>query len=114
MAYFPDTPYDFFLGYAQADDRAWVAVFEKSLREMMGREAGQAISTPGSLRNIARAAGRHIGNDPGDVVFANRRFGAIYAIDASRTRWMGTKSPYGASELPLHMEANSTVILRYE
>jgi hypothetical protein len=78
------------------------------------------------LRNIARAAGCHIYSDAGDVVYANRRFVAIYA-PAGGTRTVhlplkarvtdaldGHEFAAAASEFPLHMEANGTVILRYE
>ncbi|HXS98159.1 MAG TPA: beta-galactosidase [Candidatus Limnocylindrales bacterium] len=78
------------------------------------------------LRNIARAAGCHIYSDAGDVVYANRRYVAIYA-PAGGTRTVrlprkarvtdaldGHEIAASASEFPLHIEANSTVILRYE
>jgi hypothetical protein len=55
-SYVPSFQHDLFLSYAHADDRDWVAVFEKNLRETLGRELGHKVSIWQDVKEI-RVAG---------------------------------------------------------
>lgn len=78
------------------------------------------------IRNIIRAAGGNIYSDAGDVVSADRNFLSIYAPNGGRrTVHLPQKSKVtdllenrviseGATEFPLSLDANASVLLRLE
>ena len=88
--------------------------------------SGAPILPAALLRNIARAAGCHIYSDANDVVYANRNVLAVYAPGGgTRTIHLPRKSKVvdllenrtvaeHATEFPLTLESNSSVLLTIE